>query len=114
MPKSPAEPADTRTPSGRLRWARENWVGPLGVRLTSPRDAARYFEWNENTYKSHENGVRAKRGISDKDLAKYARAFKVNAGWLAAGVGPIYAKDDLDHLSPEERARALKLLKAAD
>lgn len=50
----------------------------------SPREAARAFGWNENTYKSRENGVR---GIpSHDDVQAYARAFKVPYLWLLTGV----------------------------
>ncbi len=65
---------------GRLKFARER------AKFESPRSAARAFGWNENTYKSHENGMRAPRG-SDLEpvLRRYARAFKVPWEWLATG-----------------------------
>lgn len=47
-------------------------------------DAARRYGWNENTYRSHENGTRE---ISRKAAADYAEAFGVSAGWL------LYADD---------------------
>lgn len=44
--------------------------------------AARRFGWNENSYRSHENGMRGLR----RDVAeRYAKAFRVNAGWLLTG-----------------------------
>lgn len=47
-------------------------------------DAARAFGWNENTYRSHENGQRGLR----KDVAeRYGRAFRVSAAWLLTGEG---------------------------
>ena len=45
--------------------------------------AARAFGWNENTYRSHENG---ERGIV-RAAARYARAFRVSEGWLLTGEG---------------------------
>lgn len=47
-------------------------------------DAARFYGWNENTYRSHENG---ERGLRLDAASRYARAFKVDAGWLLAGTG---------------------------
>jgi phage repressor protein C with HTH and peptisase S24 domain len=41
--------------------------------------AARAFGWNENTYRSHENGTR---GLTRPVAMKYAKAFKVSAAWL--------------------------------
>src|SRR5215211_1487530 len=65
-------------PDERLRWARER------ARFKEATEAARRFGWNENTYRSHENG---QRGISKKAAAKYARAFKIPVGWLLYGEG---------------------------
>lgn len=47
-------------------------------------DAARRHHWNENTYRSHENGTRP---LSKSAAANYAKAFKVAAGWLLYGEG---------------------------
>lgn len=60
--------------------------------FTSPRDAARRFGWNENTYKSRENGLR---GMPDQpEVQKYAKAFGVNWLWLLANEGePGWAAD---------------------
>lgn len=63
----------------RLRFARER------AGFGSPRAAASAFGWNENTYKSHENGVRGVRGLPEVALRKYARAFRVPWEWLAVG-----------------------------
>lgn len=47
-------------------------------------DAARAFGWNENTYRSHENGQRGLR----RDVAeRYAKRFRVTVGWLLTGEG---------------------------
>lgn len=51
------------------------------------RDAAKSHEWNENTYKSHELGIRGGDGIKPRHLQKYARAFKVDLTWLTYGTG---------------------------
>lgn len=47
-------------------------------------DAARRYHWNENTYRSHENGSRP---LSKKAAADYARHFRVSVGWLLYGEG---------------------------
>lgn len=52
---------------------------------SSPTEAARAFGWNENTYRSNENGQRAPGRAS---AVKYARAFRVSADWLLTGRGP--------------------------
>lgn len=68
------------TLSARLKFARER------AKFDSPRGAARAFGWNENTYKSHENGMRGPRaGEFEAILRRYARAFKVPWEWLATG-----------------------------
>mgnify|MGYP001310902491 CR=1 FL=1 len=58
-------------PCDRLRELRER------AGFDTAADAARRFGWNENTYRSHENGAR---DISRKAAAKYAKAFGVAAG----------------------------------
>lgn len=81
----PMNPALVRLPeleslSARLRFARER------AQYASPRAAARAFGWNENTYKSHENGMRAPRHADlETVLRRYARGFKVPWEWLATG-----------------------------
>ena len=47
-------------------------------------DAARAFGWNENTYRSHENG---ERGLKPSVAERYAAALKVSAGYLLTGEG---------------------------
>lgn len=59
--------------SERLRDARVN----AGWR--SAQSAAEAFGWTISTYRSHENGAR---GFDVQDAKRYARAFKVNPGWL--------------------------------
>jgi hypothetical protein len=79
--KDALAPPDLRTQAGRVRWARE------AAGFSSARAAAENFEWNENTYKSHEQGIRGKDGIKPRHLEKYARAFNVSPEWLAFGRG---------------------------
>lgn len=63
--------------SARLKQAREL------AGYESPREAAKAFGWNENTYKSRENGLR---GVPPQSVVqKYARAFKVDFLWLLTG-----------------------------
>jgi len=45
-------------------------------------EAARAFGWNENTYRSHENG---ERGLRIDVAYKYAKAFKVDVDFLVLG-----------------------------
>ena len=52
-------------------------------------DAARAFGFNENTFRSHENG---ERGIS-RAAARYARALRVSEGWLLTGEGDMERKN---------------------
>ena len=81
MPKVATLPPDISTQAGRLRWARE------AAGFTSIRAAAIAKGWNENTYKSHEQGIRGGDGIKPRHLEKYARAFKVDLTWLTYGTG---------------------------
>lgn len=104
MAKRHTEPPDLRFQHGRLRWARER------AQFASARAAAIAFGWNENTYKSHEGGIRQGEGLKEKHLERYARAFKVNQGWLATGKGDPSNPD----LTPEELATLRKLLRAAE
>jgi DNA-binding XRE family transcriptional regulator len=60
-------------PCDRLREARAR----AGLRNYSA--AAKKYGWNENTYKSHENGTR---GITKTAAMRYAKAFHVSAGWI--------------------------------
>lgn len=62
----------------RLKWARER------AGFGSPREAAKHFRWNENTYKSREGGLRDYGVDEAKD---YSRAFDVSWIWLVSGEG---------------------------
>ena len=64
--------------SDRLQNAR------TGAGFKTASDAARYHGWNENTYRSHENG---ERGLKARVASKYAKAFKVDYSWLLLGEG---------------------------
>lgn len=97
MPKVALSPPDLSTQAGRLRWARER------AGYTSIRQAAQRYEWNENTYKSHELGIRGAEGIKPRYLEKYARAFQVDLQWLAFGKGAPDRREE----DPEELARQL-------
>ncbi|RAI42801.1 hypothetical protein CH341_17560 [Rhodoplanes roseus] len=66
------------SPSDRLSRARER------AGFATATDAARRHHWNENTYRSHENGSR---DLSRKAAEKYAKTFKVSSGWLLYGEG---------------------------
>lgn len=72
-------------PGERLRWARER----AGFKTAS--DAARRFGWNENTYRSNENG---QRDFSKRKAAVYAKAFKVTVAWLIQGEGAMTPPPD--------------------
>lgn len=74
------EPADLKTQNGRLRWAREQ-------RHPSARAAAHANGWNENTYKSHEQGIRRGGSLTEDDAKRYARAFGVSVEWIMTGRG---------------------------
>ena len=54
--------------------------------------AARAFNWNKNTYRSHENNIR---GLKPNVAERYAKAFRVAVGWLLTGdgVGPATSVD---------------------
>lgn len=64
--------------SERLKLAREN------AGFNSPREAARHFRWNENTYKARENGFR---DFGVDEAKDYGRAFGVSWIWLVSGEG---------------------------
>lgn len=63
-------------PNERLKQARER----RGFRTAA--DAARYFNWNVVTFRSHENGTRP---LSRKAALQYASGLRVSAGWLLYG-----------------------------
>ena len=46
--------------------------------------AASYFGWNYTTYSQHERG---ERGLKKAVAEKYAKAFRISAGWLTTGEG---------------------------
>jgi phage repressor protein C with HTH and peptisase S24 domain len=71
-------------PSDRLQWARRR-AGYEGA-----TEAARAFGWNENTYRSHENG---ERGLKRPIAERYAKAFNVSPGWLLTGEGAVERKN---------------------
>lgn len=87
MVKVTHEP-DLTTQSGRLRHARMR-------KYSSMRGAANAFGWNENTYKSHEQGIRRDGALTEDDAKRYARAFGVSAGWLMTGKGDAISRDSL-------------------
>lgn len=104
MPRVAASPPDLKTQAGRLRWAREN------ADIPSARGAAERFGWNENTYKSHEQGIRGAEGIKSRHLEKYARAFRVNLAWLSHGIG----SPDAPELTADQVEMARRFLKAME
>jgi len=63
----------------RLRQARER------AKFPSARSAAIKYHWQPSTYAAHENGQNR---FDEKTAKKYAKAFKVSAGWLLTGEGP--------------------------
>lgn len=66
------------TPAERLKEARRK----AGFR--SATAAAKAFGWTESTYLGHENGSR---GLQIDAALRYARAFRVDWGWLMSGAG---------------------------
>lgn len=67
-----------RDPNERLKFIRQ-------LRgYDSAADAARAFGWNENKYKSAENGIR---NLTRESAYQYAHAFRVRPGWLLYGEG---------------------------
>jgi phage repressor protein C with HTH and peptisase S24 domain len=65
-------------PFERLQAAREK------AGFDNATDAARAFGWNENTYRSHENG---ERGLRPVVAERYAKAFRTTTAWLLTGDG---------------------------
>ena len=66
----------------RLRQAR------IAAGFERASDAAARFGWNENTYKSNENGNAP---FSFRKAREYAEAFGVRAEWLYDETGPVQA-----------------------
>jgi hypothetical protein len=66
---------------------------------------------NENTYKSHEGGLRRKGALPLDDAKNYAKRFEVDLGWLLTGQGspfPQEAKaknDTIKVAAPSSRRR---------
>jgi transcriptional regulator with XRE-family HTH domain len=94
-------------PEERLEWAR------ICAGFETASDAARRYGWNENTYRSNENG---QRGFSKKSAAKYAKAFKVPVEWLLFGQGSMVPPPDpelislFSNLGPEEQETIRRLM----
>jgi hypothetical protein len=95
-------------PDERLKWARER------AGLKDATAAANKFGWNENTYRSHENGNRP---ISKKAAAKYAKMLKVPVGWLLFGEGSMTPPVDPElntlwhNLDPEQQKAVRQLMR---
>ena len=68
----------SKEPGDRLRELR------IKKGYATASDAARAYGWNENTYKSHENG---ERGIKLPVARKYATAFGSSAAYILVGDG---------------------------
>lgn len=66
------------TPADRLRKLR------IARGFESAKEAARAFGWNENTYSSHEGGVR---GIRKSAAERYAKAYRSTPGFILFGGG---------------------------
>ena len=105
MPRRPSEPADLNTQHGRLRWAREH------AGFSSIRGAAVAHGWNENTYKSHEQGIRRKGGLPLGEVKKYARAFGVSDAWLLM-IDNDWRRTGKADFTPQEIEVARKLIDA--
>ncbi|MGE7415865.1 LexA family transcriptional regulator [Methylobacterium tarhaniae] len=65
-------------PHDRLKAARER------AGYADATSAAKAFNWNATTYRSHENGTR---GLKIGVAQKYAKAFRVSAAWIMTGEG---------------------------
>jgi DNA-binding XRE family transcriptional regulator len=102
------KPPKLDEPEDRLKWAREQ----AGFKTAT--DAAHRYNWNENTYRSHENGTR---GISKRAAAKYAKVFKIPVEWLLYGQGSMRPPPDpdmivqWDNLRPEQQEIILQLMR---
>lgn len=96
-------------PHQRLEWARAR------ANLADATEAARRHNWNENTYRSHENGNRP---LSREAAVRYSKAFKVPAGWLLfnerAGEGSLDPRfaEVVEQIVPDQVPAALRVLKA--
>lgn len=84
---------DLTTQAGRLRYARAR-------KHASMRGAANANGWNENTYKSHELGIRRDGALPEEDARRYARAFGVSVQWLLTGRGKPEGDQPADNSVP--------------
>lgn len=71
---------DAKKVGERLRLARQ------ARGYATKAEAARAFQWNENTYTSAENGNRAP---SREAAQRYAAGFRIRLDWLLEGRGPM-------------------------
>jgi len=78
-----------RAPVGASSFHERLKAARIAAKFKTTGAAARSFGWNENTFKSHENGIRSSgRPPSEEVVRKYATAFGVDFLWLYAGAGP--------------------------
>lgn len=54
-------------------------------------EASRFYGWNENTYRSYENG---NRNISIKAATRFSDKFNVRVEWLLYGTGPMREEEE--------------------
>jgi hypothetical protein len=87
-------------PHERLQYARRR------KKFADATAAATFHGWNQNTYRSHENGTR---GIKRSAARRYAAAFGVNEVWLFTGAGVADAPTTSD-----EQALIAKYREASD
>jgi transcriptional regulator with XRE-family HTH domain len=80
-----------KSPGDRLRELR------IRKGYESAVDAARAFGWSENTYKSHEGGIR---GIRPDAARRYATAFGATPAYIMglAGAGEPAPKETINHV----------------
>lgn len=64
--------------AARLRWARE------AANFKTMEEAIQRFNFVGQTYRGHENG---NRGISNRKILTYSKAFNVRSEWLLSGEG---------------------------
>lgn len=106
--KSAEKPPRLDDPDERLRWLRKR------AGFDDATAAARRYNWNENTYRSHENGSRQ---ISRKAAAKYAKPYKTTAAWILYGEGALTSPVDpeiatlWDNLAPEQQSVVRELMR---
>ena len=78
----------------------------------SAAEAADAMDLTYGTYACHENG---NRGLTARQMSRYAAFFRVNLAWLAEGRPPMQGKaidtpDILDGLPPEARQQAMEYI----